>query len=320
MKTRNFDVVGKRKIFILISLAIMVVAVLFTIFRGLSIDIKFKGGTIINVPFTGEMNLGDAQGFVGEKLGKNVTVRQTTDEKNKTNNLVITLSDNTEVTAEQVDELTTALQEKYPDNIQLKDASTEVVVTSVNPQAGKEFFFKCLVAVIFSFLVLIVYIGFRFRKIGGWSAGLMAIVALLHDCIMVYAAFAIFGMPINDNFMAVLLTILGYSINNTLVIYDRIRENKQVMGSGTSLKTLVNTSINQTLTRTINTTVTTVMAMVVVLIVCLVSGITSMVSFVFPLVVGMVAGAYSSVCLSGPLWVLLKEKRAKKNSKDTVEV
>ena len=247
-------------------------------------------------------------------------MRQTTDEKNKTNNLVITLSDNTEVTAEQVDELTTALQEKYPDNIQLQDASTEVVVTSVNPQAGKEFFFKCLVAVVFSFLVLIVYIGFRFRKIGGWSAGLMAIVALLHDCIMVYAAFAIFGMPINDNFMAVLLTILGYSINNTLVIYDRIRENKQIMGSGTSLKTLVNTSINQTLTRTINTTVTTVMAMVVVLIVCLVSGITSMISFVFPLVVGMVAGAYSSVCLSGPLWVLLKEKRANKGKKDVVEV
>lgn len=315
MKTRNFDVVGKRKIFFSISIAIMLVAILFTIFRGLNIDIKFKGGTIINVPFSGEMNLNDAGKFAGDTLGKNVSVRETTDQKNNTKNLVITLSDNSEITAEQLNSLTTALQTEYPDNIKLEDVSTEVVVTSVNAQAGKEFFLKCLVAVIFSFLVLIVYIGFRFRKIGGWSAGLMAIIALLHDCIMVYASFAIFGMSLNDNFMAVLLTILGYSINNTLVIYDRIRENKQIMGSHTPIKELVNTSINQTLSRTINTTLTTVMAMVVVLIVCLINGINSMVSFVFPLVVGMVAGAYSSVCISGPLWVLYKEKKQKKSGK-----
>lgn len=117
---------------------------------------------------------------------------------------------------------------------------------NVDPTMGKEFFTKCLVAVAFASLLMVVYIAFRFRKIGGWSAGAMCVVALVHDMIWVFAAFLFLRIPLNDNFIAAALTILGYSINNTIVIYDRVRENKRLLGGSTPLDELVNVSINQT--------------------------------------------------------------------------
>ncbi len=152
-------------------------------------------------------------------------------------------------------------------------------------------------------VITIIYIGFRFKKIGGISAGVFSVVALAHDMYMVYGCFVICRFDINANFMAVLLTILGYSINATIIIYDRIRENENLLGNKMELEDLVNLSITQTMGRSIHTTVTTVLAMATVCIVCIICGVTSILSFAFPLIIGMISGVYSTICLAGPLWV-----------------
>ena len=203
--------------------------------------------------------------------------------------------------------LTTALQQAYPDN-----AIETVSINSVSPTMGKDFLLKCLVAVAFSAVFMILYIAVRFRKIGGWSAGVCAVIALLHDIAMVFATFIIFRMSLDDNFIAVLLVILGYSINDTIVIYDRIRENERLHTgrlNENAIKDMVNLSINQTLSRTVNTSVATLIAMVVVCILAFANGVSSIVEFAFPLIIGLISGAYSSICLSGPIWVAWQQHK-----------
>ena len=140
----------------------------------------------------------------------------------------------------------------------------------------------------------------------------MAVVALFHDIVMVYGTFIIFRIPINDSFIAVVLTILGYSVNDTIVIYDRIRENKRLYTRSKSIGEIVNISINQTLTRSINTSVATIISMVVVCVVALVMGVESIISFAFPMIIGLICGAYSSICIASPLWVVWQNHKEKK--------
>ncbi|WP_069988486.1 protein translocase subunit SecF [Massilioclostridium coli] len=310
MKTPNIDFVGKRKIFFSISIAIIAITIICAFILGVNVDIKFKGGTILTYPCSGEIDTKAVESTIEEQLGTNVSIQTSTDSTGNPN-MVVTLSESKDLSIETTNALSEKLEETYPDNFQFEDAATEVTVSSVNPQTGTEFFFKCLVAIIFAFIVLVIYTAFRFRKIGGISAGCMAIIALAHDVMFIFATFVFFRLPINDNFMAVVLTILGYSINNTVVIYDRIRENRQIMGEHVPTRELVNKSINQTLSRSINTTLTTVLALLVILIVSLAFGIDTLISFVLPLVIAMIAGAYSSVCISGPLWVLWKDRPKK---------
>ena len=148
----------------------------------------------------------------------------------------------------------------------------------------------------------------RFRKIGGWSAGAMCVVALVHDMIWVFAAFVPWIPLLNDNFIAAALTILGYSINNTIVIYDRVRENKRLLG-GSTLWMAGNVGVNQTLKRSVMTTITTMIALVTVCVVAVVYQLESILSFAFPMIVGMIAGLFSSVCLAPELWVCMERKK-----------
>lgn len=169
-------------------------------------------------------------------------------------------------------------------------------------------------------MLLVIYIAFRFKKIGGWSAGIIAICCLLHDVIMTYAVYVFCGMSLDSNFMAVILTLLGYSINNTIIIYDRLRENRAKYGDRLDLRDLVNLSINQTLSRSIITTATTVMAMLSISVVCSLMGVTSILTFSIPLAVGMLVGFYSSLCLAGPLWIWWQERKGKKKLKQTKDI
>ena len=180
---------------------------------------------------------------------------------------------------------------------------------------GMEFFKKCIVAVVFASVIMIVYIGFRFRKIGGASAGVVSVIALIHDVLIAYGVFVLLGFTINDNFIAVVLTILGYSINDTIVIYDRIRENKRYYGNKMELGALVNMSINQCLRRTVTTSLTTVMALICICVVAVMMNVSSILSFAVPMMVGVISGLYSSVFLSGSLWTLWQEKKAAKAAK-----
>jgi preprotein translocase SecF subunit len=155
-----------------------------------------------------------------------------------------------------------------------------------------------------------VYVAFRFKKIGGLSAGAMAVLALVHDVIVAFGVFVIFRIPINDNFIAVVLTILGFSLNDTIVIYDRIRENETLVGKQMGLGELMDLSVNQSFSRSLVTSVNAILAMIVVTVVAMIYSVDTIISFSFPLIIGLISGSYSSICLAGPLWVKWQEYKA----------
>ena len=156
---------------------------------------------------------------------------------------------------------------------------------------------------------LTLYIGIRFRKIGGVSAGIFATFALIHDILIAYLAYVIFQIPLNDNFIAVVLTILGYSINGTIVVYDRIRENERKFGNNMTINEIVNTSVNQTFNRNVFTTLSTLIAVTCIAVVAKINGLDSIISFAFPMAIGLLSGFYSSVLLSSPLWAWWRSKK-----------
>lgn len=315
MNKKIYDFVGNKKTFFIISAVAIAISILSSFIFGANLDIQFKGGTILTYIYDGELDQAQFESDATDALG-GIGVSSTVGEDFSTgrNNIQLSLISNSGLTSDKQFELTNALTAKYAgNNIELIESS------DVSPSSGKEFFLKCLVAVLLSFIVLVIYIAIRFKNIGGWLAGLCAIAALLHDCIIVYGTFIICRMSINANFMAVVLTILGYSINNTIVIYDRIRENERLYRKSKTREEIVNLSITQSLTRSINTSITTIAAMLAVTIVAAVYGVTSIISFSLPMMIGMIAGAYSSVCFTCPLWLTLEGKfgiKSKKKSKD----
>lgn len=147
----------------------------------------------------------------------------------------------------------------------------------------------------------------------------MAVVALVHDVLMAFATFIVLQIPLNDNFIAVILTIIGYSLNDTIVIYDRIRENKRLLGGKISIEELANKSINQSFVRSINTSVTTTMAMAIVAIISVLYNITSIISFAVPMIVGLISGSYSTICIAGPLWVMWQKYKKKRKADKRVK-
>ncbi|MGN0675252.1 MAG: protein translocase subunit SecF [Oscillospiraceae bacterium] len=304
-KKFNFDFIAHKKIFFIISAVAIAVSILSSFIFGANLDIQFKGGTILTFIYDGELDQSQFERDATDALG-GIGVTSTVGEDFSTgrNNIQLSLISNSGLTSDKQIELTNTIEEKYAaNNIELLESS------DVSPSSGKEFFLKCIVAVLLSFIVLIIYIAIRFKNIGGWLAGVCAVTALLHDCIIVYGTFIICRMSINANFMAVVLTILGYSINNTIVIYDRIRENEILYRKSKTREEIVNLSVNQSLVRSINTSITTIVAMLAVTIVAMIYGVTSIISFSLPMMVGMIAGAYSSVCFTCPLWHTLESLR-----------
>ena len=304
---KTIKVFEHRKIFYTISCVLVAVFAIVTIFAGPNVAIEFKGGTIITYTYEGDINTSDVESTVNEAIGEKAIVTTGTNFSSDDTTVKLQFASKEGISQTNQNKLTTALEEKFADNkLELLESNDVAASNGVN------FFFKCLVACIFAAIITIIYIGFRFKKIGGISAGCFSVVALLHDLIMVYGCFVIFRFDINANFMAVLLTILGYSINATIIIYDRIRENRRLIGRKMEISELVNQSITQTVGRSIHTNVTTIMAMVVVCIVCSIYGITSIISFALPLIIGMLAGVYSSNCIAPTLWVMWQKHVAKK--------
>ena len=306
----KLDIIGKRKRYFIISLVAMVLVLLITIVIGPKLDIQFKGGSIATYSYTGEITPEAFEKTVEDFLGQDVTVQQQENSVTGQMSMVVSLTSDQNLTTETQTKLLETLQEAYADNeVEASD------VNNVDPTMGKEFLKKCLVAVVFASVIMIVYIGLRFRKIGGASAGVVSVIALLHDILVAYGVFVLLSFTINDNFIAVVLTILGYSINDTIVIYDRIRENKRYYGDKMKLGELVNMSINQCLRRTVTTSLTTAMALLCICIVALMMNVNSILSFAVPMMVGVISGLYSSVFLSGSLWTLWQEKKAAKSAR-----
>ncbi len=302
------DIVGRRKLWFTIPCVVLVVTLVASLVFGVELDINFRGGSLVTYSFEGSVDKGQFEDTIQQAFGQQISVQEQQDVVTGRTNYVANLSVKEGISPDQQIAITSALQEKFPDN------KIEVVSTSnVDPAIGRDFFVKSMVAVAAAAVLMILYIAYRFRRMGGWSAGVFSVVALLHDVMYVFAAFVLFRFPIGDSFIAVALTILGYSINATIVVYDRIRENKRLLGSKVTVDEVVNVSSNQSLTRSINTTVSTVIAMGTVCVISVIYHVESILVFSLPMLIGMVAGAYSSVCLAGPLWATWQNYKAAQN-------
>lgn len=305
VKVRDFY--GTRKVFFIISILLVAISILSSFIFGVGVSIEFKGGTIADYSYSGTVSESDLASIAKDVLGTqaNVQLGETyTGETQKS--FTVSFSMDEPFTVDLQNELLSKFTEKYP------DAQIETLQSNdVAAASGKNFFGKCVVAALFAAVILILYIAWRFKKISGWSAGVFAVVTLLHDLCTVYGAFIICGFEIDSNFMAVILTILGYSVNDTIVIYDRIRENQQLLPSSTPLTELVNISLSQTMRRTIRTSITTIATMLIVTILAAVNNVTSILCFSIPLMVGMMVGCYSSLCLAPMLWTSWKMRGKK---------
>lgn len=299
----HFRFMANSKKFFTLSIVLMAVIIICTIIFGLRLDIEFKGGSMITYSYDGEL-ASDFSQKADSLLSMNISVRESTDLATQMRTVILTLPGSQSLSSEDMASFTQNLQEAFPQS-NLKT----VQISNIDPVIGKEFLLKSLIAMAFASLLMVVYVWARFRKIGGLSAGVMAVVALIHDVAIVFGVFVIFRIPADGNFIAVILTILGYSLNDTIVIYDRIRENKRVSGSKSTVSDLVDLSINQSFTRSLNTSITTVTAMIIVSVVAYIYGVTSIQSFAFPLIIGLISGTYSSICIAGPLWVKWQEHK-----------
>ena len=264
MKNWNINFFAYRKYYFTISIMLIVVTLACALVFGINLDIQFKGGALLTYSYTGDIDASAFQKAAEKVLGQSVSMQESTDIATGKQNIVLSLPTSEGIDAERQAALAAALNEQFSGN-EIETASISVV----NPTIGGEFLAKCLVAIGFAALLMVFYVSFRFRRIGGWSAGVTAVIALVHDILMVFAVFVIGRISLNANFIAVCLTILGYSLNDTIVIYDRIRENRRIYGASMPVEDLVNLSLNQSMTRSLLTSVTTASAMIVVSLVAL---------------------------------------------------
>ena len=304
-KTPHINFVGNRKKFYTFSCALIAIVLVFCAVFGVKMDVEFKGGSMVTLSYEGDVDLPSLKSEIGSQLGQSDLTLQTGSDISGNQTLTVTLPGSQTLTTEQLDDMLTAINEAHPEN-----NFEQNEVSNVNATIGKEFLFKSLVALVAACVLILAYVAFRFRKIGGLKAGSTAIVALLHDMFVVFGVFVILRIPLNGNFIAAVLTILGYSINDTVVIYDRIRENsalysKKQMG----LAELVNLSVNQSFSRSLMTSITTCLALGVVCVVSVIYRLDSIYTFAFPLLFGMVSGVYSTICIATPLWVDWKSKK-----------
>jgi len=308
MKVINFF--KQRYVYFAISICIILTGVVFAMVNGIKLDIQFQGGSILKYTYVGTIDSEEAGNLVETALGKTTNAQEQTTVAKDEQMLLISLADNEAITSQQQQTVTSTLTAAYPDaNLTLAES------LSVQPFTGARFFRNGIIAIFLSFGLILLYVGYRFKKIGGFSAGFMAIVALFHDAFGGTAVFIIFKIPLNDSFIAAVLTIIGFSINDTIVIYDRIRENKTLMGPKTTTEELVNTSITQSMSRSINTNIAVFLSITIVYIFAQVYNIESIKDFALPMMFGTVSGCYSTICIAGPLWTMWKNHQAKSGLK-----
>ncbi len=289
----------------------MLVGIVSLFIRGVELDIQFSGGTKLSYSYTGDISNAEIETLVGDILGKKVSAQTQTAVSDESDRkiIVISVGGTSSVTTEQLDEITNKISSDYADN------AVELYETqSVEPYIGKRFFTNGIKAMLIAMVLIVIYVTLRFKMISGFSAALTALLALFHDLLLVFFTFVVFGIPINDGFVAVILTILGYSVNDTIVIYDKIRYNKRLFSGKMSIEEIADKSINQCLTRTINTSLMSSLAIALVFIFSLISGLTSVSNFALPLMIGIISGCYSSITLPGTLWVSWQKFKGKKKA------
>lgn len=299
------------KVFFGISLGIILIGIICNFVFGTQLDIQFRGGSYIKYSYVGDVDTDKLKDVIQTNTKQEVTMSISSDilsnsKKGDAYTIRVEFAGTKAISTNEQKKLTQTVQKAFPDNnFKVLEAS------AIESSMGSKFLLKCLTAVAIASILMVLYVTIRFRKIGGLSAGVMALVALFHDVAMIYFMYVIFQMPIDSNFIAVVLMILGYSLNDTIVIYDRVREERRNFGAKEDIGYVFDYSATKVLRRTIFTSLTTLMAIGTVLVVSMIFNISSVTSFALPMMIGVISGCYSSVCIAGPLWVMWQRHKKK---------
>lgn len=300
-KVRGY--VKNSKICFAISLAIIIVGLVFLPInkskngRELNYALEFTGGTATTVTFDEAYTLERVESEIIPVIVEKTSL--------SASDIQIQTVENSTQVIFKTPELSEADSAKLDDVFQTSFGVSEISAQSISSTISGEMKKDAIIAIAISSVLMLIYIAIRFSDA---KFGFAAVLALVHDVLVVFAIYAVGQLSVGNTFIACMLTIVGYSINATIIIFDRIRENLKLMNKNSTTEEIVNTSISQTFTRTIYTSLTTF----VMVLVLFIMGVATLKEFTFTLMAGIVCGAYSSVCITGPLWLLMKKKSKKK--------
>jgi len=282
---------GNFKIWGIISLSIIIIGIIFALTVGINLGIDFTGGTMMHIEL--------GQTFEVSQIDELLEVYDIDPDiihAGQKNTQVIIKTRESLYNTQRVDIFNTIKSE-----FNLEDSSF-LEAEQFGPTIGNELKSKAISSLLFASIGMLMYITFRFQFI----YGVAAIIALIHDVLILLAVYAIFRIPVNSPFIAAVLTVVGYSINDTIVIFDRVRENVKYKKKKT-YKDVANQSISQTLVRSINTSMTTLLVIGSLYVL----GVDSIKEFTFPLMAGVIVGTYSSIFIASPVWAMLKDSTEK---------
>ena len=297
--------VSKKKIYFIISAAVILIGIVSFIFQGFNFDIDFTGGTAMDIKLHTEYTHdveNDLKTIVKNTTGMDAQIQ-------KTGNGDEAYIRTPEINTEQRDALYNAIADKY--NLDKENKTDLVSADNVGQTMSKTLLTNALYALIGAILLMLVYIIIRFN----FASGLSSVTALIHDVLVMLTIYTVFQLPIGSSFIAAALTIVGYSINATIIVFDRVREERK---REQNFELAVNRGINKSITRAIYTSLTTLFTIGMLYIL----GVDSIRDFALPIIIGIFAGAYSSLCLAGSLWTVYdgcfkkigKNKKSKKNA------
>ncbi|MBQ0043163.1 MAG: protein translocase subunit SecD [Lachnospiraceae bacterium] len=288
---KSIKFISKKPVFFVISLAVIVSGLVFMFVKGLNLSLEFAGGTSFNVTFPQEYSLEEIDNTikpaVAEVIGSNNI--QASKVKDSSAVSIKTIG----LTPEKTTEVIEMLQNQFGVT---EGIEHQFISATISNEMSRD----AIVAVIVAAILMMLYIWLRFRDLRFATS---SVLALVHDVLVVLAFYVFSRIAIGSTFIACMLTIIGYSINATIVIFDRIRENMKIMGKKADLAEVANKSITQTLTRSIYTSLTTFVSVLFLYIL----GVPAIQDFALPLIVGIICGGYSSVCIAGALWYVMKK-------------
>ena len=287
---KSINVTSNKGKYLLIPIIIIIAGIVMFFVRGFNFDIEFMGGIKMQVNMGTTFNNEEVADYLEEATGITPIIVQSVGDGTQASIKTQPIEE------EKKNEIYQALKDKYG----LTDEEP-MSVNSASASFGKQVQQKALIFTIIALICILAYIAIRFE----WRSAVTAIAALAINILVMIAVYAISYTPVNTTFIAAMLTVIGYSINNTIVVFDRIRENMRGFNpkKGASVSEITNRSINESMGRTINTTITTLITIVVLYIV----GVQSIKEFAFPLIIGVSIGAYSSIFIASPWWASWKE-------------
>jgi preprotein translocase subunit SecF len=298
--TYKFDIIKHRKTYLLIALAVMAVCVVSLVWQGLNLGIDFKSGTRLDISLAPNVNIEKAREALEDMGYNNPNIRI-----GGTNNEIVIFRVDKSLSRQDIQKIKAKFQETF-------NLNPKVQEQRVDPIIGRELASNAIKATVIASLCIVVYVAFRFE----WRFGVAAVIALVYDSLFTIGMFSLLRLEVDVVFIAAVLTIIGYSINDTIVIFDRIRENMETMKpkKWEDLAKVVNVSINQTLTRSINTVLTVAFAAFALWLL----GGESIANFSLALLFGLISGAYSSIFVASPLWIGWKWKAMQKKKGELV--